>query len=926
MEVHRQKAKYEHISAVHVTNGVSEGSPKEGEMEVEEEEEDEGVDSVAKTTALVGLSGYLSTDSSSSDSDLEGEVEAFIKEVDSIYVIEKPKTIVKPQVNPPVVEKVHQSAQDTYTQGSQHDPTAPTAPTNSWQECYDSSTGYTYYWNMETNEVTWDMPHEYQAYREALKQWQQYQANGVVAMIQQARAQHLQQQQQQQIQSMQQQSKPPSSEERVFKHFKKKKKKVDSDDEKIELITSYGPNSGDDSSDQEAKEPIMIPIKKKKDSKLEKVEDKKNLETNHYKGSHYHHRRKLGKEDHSQHSSGSLVPYHHDDSETDDSPQLTKEEEVKLKLASKIKEIREQIQQNSDSNSKTSNEFDDESTLLDRLRSQTQVLQELGGEIPESVKNIITEEKPSLVPSYTPDSDQDEDKKSTSRINNSLKSKLTARAKQLIATTLGQFDTAEFSEDSKEDGGNSSSGLNSFVGDSAGDSSSGMGLKRKLKIEIPQQSRKVEEQVPSEPTAKKDIENESQKDNDNPKRAKLEKIQFVKAETLNQPQKDTDENNSNTSVQPDPVKPTDIVNESEVIDVKDVSSLLLDKMKFLSASKEPVSAVQLWTIQLETLVSAWESNDLKETYITDWLTKTMRELERLESSVAPEGWLCKWQRNEKCYSYTNERTGQVTWEFPQTEDTEKAMTIGGEEDMEVCNTPPPPPSPTHPSPPPPPNISPPTPPPPPSITTFPDETPILPPLPPLPPPPPSEPPTQPPPPPEEPPPPLPNHHLMEPLPPGVDPPEILRPMPPLPQEYPVHIPGQLGMHIIPQIHYGIPYAQTSLAGTAISAIAHSRGNDNHDLSSELDSFYNDLASMEPSEQPSHPALPSFKEPTPPPPLPTTQALPVPDPLPTDIASKKKKKTKLAPGLALKKKGVSSLVAKWQQVQEDVRRDLKNIDN
>ena len=34
-------------------------------------------------------------------------------------------------------------------------------------------------------------------------------------------------------------------------------------------------------------------------------------------------------------------------------------------------------------------------------------------------------------------------------------------------------------------------------------------------------------------------------------------------------------------------------------------------------------------------------------------------------------------------------------------------------------------------------------------------------------------------------------------------------------------------------------------------------------------------------------------------------------------------TKLAPGLSLKKKGVSSLVAKWQQVQEDVRRDMKH---
>lgn len=29
-----------------------------------------------------------------------------------------------------------------------------------WQECYDESTGYPYYWHIETNEVTWDMPEE----------------------------------------------------------------------------------------------------------------------------------------------------------------------------------------------------------------------------------------------------------------------------------------------------------------------------------------------------------------------------------------------------------------------------------------------------------------------------------------------------------------------------------------------------------------------------------------------------------------------------------------------------------------------------------------------------------------------------------------------------------------------------------------------
>lgn len=34
----------------------------------------------------------------------------------------------------------------------------------SWQHCYDENSGYTYFWNMDTNEVTWECPEEYNNY------------------------------------------------------------------------------------------------------------------------------------------------------------------------------------------------------------------------------------------------------------------------------------------------------------------------------------------------------------------------------------------------------------------------------------------------------------------------------------------------------------------------------------------------------------------------------------------------------------------------------------------------------------------------------------------------------------------------------------------------------------------------------------------
>lgn len=34
-----------------------------------------------------------------------------------------------------------------------------------WQECFDESTGYPYYWHTETNEVTWELPKELESTR-----------------------------------------------------------------------------------------------------------------------------------------------------------------------------------------------------------------------------------------------------------------------------------------------------------------------------------------------------------------------------------------------------------------------------------------------------------------------------------------------------------------------------------------------------------------------------------------------------------------------------------------------------------------------------------------------------------------------------------------------------------------------------------------
>ncbi|XP_034252726.1 formin-binding protein 4-like [Thrips palmi] len=120
------------------------------------------------------------------------------------------------------------------------------------------------------------------------------------------------------------------------------------------------------------------------------------------------------------------------------------------------------------------------------------------------------------------------------------------------------------------------------------------------------------------------------------------------------------------------------------------------------------------------------------------------------------------------------------------------------------------------------------------------------------------------------------------------------------------------------------------------------------LMSELSSFYSDLASMDSNSRDAteddtsqdaaeHSRVKTSTPPVPPAPVlnPTVEEVPK-QPLPEaplksqssiqdseGALTKKKKKTKLTPGLTLKKKGVSNLVAKWQQVQQEVWKDYED---
>ncbi|CAH1402538.1 unnamed protein product [Nezara viridula] len=614
------KSKYEQICATHVTNGTEENDGKE---------EDE-----TRSNALDGLSGYLSSDSSSGESELNEEVQNFLKEIDVLYEDDRKQQLANEaiaaqlQAQAQAINKI--SSSDATMQ--QYDQS--TAPTVAWQECYDSSTGYTYYWNMETNEVTWDMPPEYQTYMEALKQWQQYQAQGVAALLQ-ARVQQQIQQHQMLLQHAHDQQQNVTKQEAVKsqqvgqKNKKKIEKKSDSEDERIELITSYGPFSDEESSDTEKKTPKTAKTKKRKTEDNEPNAKPMGPQLPKNKIRRINRPLQLLK--------SSLVPYHPENESDTDEQTETSKISIPEPLPSRVEKDSHdapspahnpvvETKKDEIESIPIKEDDDDENSLLDRLKSQSQVLKELGGEIPEEVKSIIVDKN-----------DKEETKLDDSKVKNTLKEesknlklKLSARAKKLIniSSTTAKARATEFVQ--------TPDGLKPAIQKKdEGETETVVEAKKLTRLGIPtsllsNENGKSTEVKPREEGSRGGFGFVAAKEDQN--KIKAERITFVKADTFHL----SEEDNKVTEVQED--------DEESDTDVKDVSAVLQDKMRYLSERKEPVPPVQIWTIQLETLLSAWENKSLKKSYLEDWLNKTRKELEALEGTVAPDGWICEWQR------------------------------------------------------------------------------------------------------------------------------------------------------------------------------------------------------------------------------------------------------------------------------------------
>ncbi|XP_011696542.1 PREDICTED: formin-binding protein 4-like isoform X2 [Wasmannia auropunctata] len=643
-----------------------------------------------------------------SDSDTEDPKKDTQKLDDQVNDFLKEIQLIAPEQPVPNIANDSDSATKAVLRSAHH-----TSQQTLWHEIYDDSTGYPYYWHIETNEVTWEMPEELRLLQKQSEAgsgakhpiqgphwvdfssiaYRQSQANIPEGMIPQevvARNRNRFLHNNEPTKKYNLESKPEMKNESPTKDD-------DSDDGRIEMITSFG-SDGSDSEDENnssdenktstsLSEPgksnsvpyvksgeigpafcptgIQSPTKNlfpsyKSDSTdvsnstnhPEQLDEHKITESDKSKSSVVQGEKEFlmgnkNKKDINSHSTVpkldlnvSLVPGYGDDSDG--------EEEVRPKQ--EIKPLFPIVQNEEYVNVTNSlkNTHDALAKNSDNVQASDQC-SDHSNEDTQEAKNDQekTEEKESKV-------DEDKSKANIFLEDMQVCGKAFQRKKRIA------FDVTS----TKAKQSNNTYHENTIREDNGSDLTSSETI-----------SRNTED---SDAVVHNQLCTESQKECDEAHKEAEQCVSIKTEEKLSLKDESCD---SEVSVEHKTV--SNVVEEKVSEEMNDLSQIITEKLKFLSEGRESVSAVQTMQIQLQTLSTAWTTGSLEDSYFQKWLTNTNHELERLEQDAAPAGWLCQWDRSHKRYYYHNTSTGTLQWTYPDT------GIAGGTEEMELCTTPPP---------------------------------------------------------------------------------------------------------------------------------------------------------------------------------------------------------------------------------------------
>ena len=141
--------------------------------------------------------------------------------------------------------------------------------------------------------------------------------------------------------------------------------------------------------------------------------------------------------------------------------------------------------------------------------------------------------------------------------------------------------------------------------------------------------------------------------------------------------------------------------------IHQLSSEIRHKLEFLGIDQQQVNRLQAMLIELETRLQDWTAGYLPSEYTLTRVQESTRVLREYEQSAAPVGWGCSWDPAQQKYQYVQVSSGRTMWEYPTAtaacsevlEDDDMVLS-GGESDG-YPPLPPLPPSPTSGPPPPP---------------------------------------------------------------------------------------------------------------------------------------------------------------------------------------------------------------------------------
>lgn len=165
------------------TKSVSQG-PAPLVTSYDDSDASDSEDTKRKKPAESGNNGLVVKDA------IDEQLADFLKEIDAISSVPQVEAVkadddgqaggsgsgllIDPVPPPPPPEPVAESdEQEPNNEGAESSESSRVEPTCVWVECMDDTTGYIYYWNQVTNEVTWERPPEYEAYLALFAQYQE---------------------------------------------------------------------------------------------------------------------------------------------------------------------------------------------------------------------------------------------------------------------------------------------------------------------------------------------------------------------------------------------------------------------------------------------------------------------------------------------------------------------------------------------------------------------------------------------------------------------------------------------------------------------------------------------------------------------------------------------------------------------------------